>query len=69
MRPGSVSSEVQLQNLYDSINDMITQDPRFAGVSNLQITLNGPTLGINLAVQLPGIVGVFPVSFALTTPT
>jgi hypothetical protein len=66
---GSVSSEVQLQQLYDSINQMITQDPRFAGVSNLQITLNGPVLGINLGVQLPGQTGVFPVSFALTTPT
>lgn len=69
VRVGSISSEIQLQDLFNSINDMVTQDPRFAGVSNLQITLDGPTLGINLGVQLPGIVGVFPVSFALTTPT
>jgi len=69
VRVGSISSEVQLQQLYNSINEMIIQDPRFQYVSNLQITLNGPTLGINLAVQLPNNTGVFPVSFALTTPT
>jgi len=66
---GASSSQVQLQNLYNSINDMITQDPRFAGVSNLQITLNGPILGINVGVQLPGQTGVLPISFALTTAT
>lgn len=66
VRVGSISSEVQLQELYNSINNMIAQDPRFQGVSNLQITLNGPTLGINLGVTLPNQSGVFPVSFALT---
>lgn len=69
VRVGSISSEVQLQELYNSINNMIQQDPRFQGVSNLQIALNGPVLGISLGVQLPNYTGVFPVSFALTTPT
>lgn len=68
-RVGSISSQVQLQQIYDSINQMISQDPRFQGVSNLQITLNGPVLGISVGVQLPGTTGVFPISFALTTPT
>ena len=64
--PGSISSELKVQQLYDSINEMVTQDPRFSSVSKLQITLNGPTLAINLAVTMPGQTGVFPVSFALT---
>ena len=67
VKVGTISSDLQIQDLYTSINNMITQDPRFAGVSNLQITLNGPVLAISLAVQLPGISGVFPVSFALTS--
>jgi hypothetical protein len=67
VKVGAISSELQAQELYNSINNMITQDPRFAGVSKLQITLNGPTLGISLAVQLPNQTGVFPVSFALTS--
>ena len=66
VRVGSIGSELQLQDLYNSINDMITQDPRFQGVSNMQITQNGPVLGISLGVQLPNQSGVFPVSFALT---
>jgi hypothetical protein len=65
---GVVSTELKLQDLYTSINNMITQDPRFLGVSKLQITLNGPTLAISLAVQLPNQTGVFPISFALTNP-
>lgn len=66
IRVGTISSEIQIQSLYDSINTMIEQDPRFIGVSRLQITLNGATLGISLAVQLPNQTGVFPISFALT---
>jgi hypothetical protein len=66
VRVGSIGSELQLQDLYNSINDMIQQDPRFQGVSNMQITQNGPVLGISLGVQLPNQSGVFPVSFALT---
>lgn len=66
IKVGTISSELQIQELFNSINNMITQDPRFAGVSKLQINLNGPILGISLAVSLPGQIGVFPVSFALT---
>lgn len=65
VKVGSISSEIQIQDLYDSINTMIQQDPRFIGVSRLQITLDGPTLGISLAIQLPNQTGVFPISFAL----
>jgi hypothetical protein len=64
--PGKISSEVQLQQLYNSINEMILQDPRFSGIYSLQIFLNGPTLGINVAVTIPGQTGVYPISFALT---
>lgn len=66
VKPGSINSELQIQELYNSINKMIQEDPRFQQVNKLQITLNGPILGINLAVTLPGQTGVFPVSFALS---
>jgi hypothetical protein len=69
VRVGSISSELQLQDLYNSINEMVQQDPRFQVVSNLQIIQNGPVLGISLGVQLPNQTGVFPVSFALTSST
>lgn len=66
LKAGVISSDLQIQDLYSSINKMIEQDPRFQGVSNLQITLNGPSLIIGLGVTIAGQQGVFPVTFSLT---
>lgn len=65
IRPGTIASDIQLQDLYNSINQQIQQDPRFQGVTNLQISLNGPTLSIGLMVDLAGTQGVFPINFNL----
>jgi hypothetical protein len=65
--PGSMTGDLQMQDLYDSIQQMIQQDPRFSGIEKLQITQNGPVIGINLSVTIPGQTGVFPVTFALVT--
>jgi hypothetical protein len=66
IKPGIMNSEIQIQELYDSINKMIQQDQRFQGVTNLQISSNGPTLQISIAVAISGQTGVFPVTFTLT---
>ena len=66
IQPGVISSDLKIQDLYNSINTMITQDPRFQGVSTLQIVQTGPTLTINLGVTIPGQTGVFPITFSLT---
>jgi hypothetical protein len=66
VKTGTISSELQIQQLYNSINNMVVQDPRFQQVVNLQINLNGPVLGISMGVTIPNQTGVFPVSFALT---
>jgi hypothetical protein len=66
IRPGTVNSTIQIQDLYTSINEMIKQDPRFSEVSNLQIIMIGPTLSISLGVVLAGDQGVFPLTFELT---
>lgn len=65
--PGTINSDIQIQDLYNSINEMIQQDPRFSGISNLQITLNGPSLSIGLVVTIAGQDGVFPINFSLST--
>lgn len=67
IRPGTNSSDTDIQDIYNSINKMIQDDPRFAGVASLQIQLQGPTLTINVAVQMAGNQGVFPLTFQLTT--
>lgn len=66
LKAGVISSDLQIQDLYNSINKMIEQDPRFQGVSNLQITLQGPSLIIGLGVSIAGQQGVFPITFSLT---
>lgn len=65
VRAGIMSSDVTVQGIYDSISQMIEEDPRFQGLESLQIQLNGPTLTINMAVSLAGQQGVFPLTFQL----
>ena len=64
--PGIVNSDTSATDIYKSINSSITQDPRFAGLSSLQVKLQGPLLGISLGIQIAGQTGVFPLSFQLT---
>lgn len=63
--PGTSISDLNLQQLYQQINSQITQDPRFAGVNNLQISADPPILSISLGVTLPNQSGVLPLSFQL----
>ena len=64
--PGTSNGSVNVQQIYSSINKQIQQDPRFAGLSNLNINLAGPKLSINMAVQLANQQGVFPITFQST---
>lgn len=62
---GTSIADLNIQELYKQINQQITNDPRFAAVTSLQIQATPPSLTISVAVQLAGTTGVFPVSFAL----
>lgn len=66
IKPGTINGDIDVHQIYSSINGLIKQDPRFSGVSNLQISLNGPTLTISMAVKLANQSGVFPVTFQTT---
>lgn len=63
--PGVMNSDITVQDIYNSLSKLIEEDPRFQGLDNLQVTLNGPTLGLNMGVVLAGQQGVFPVNFNL----
>jgi hypothetical protein len=65
IRAGIMNSDLEVQNVFDSLNKLIQQDPRFDGINVLEVNLNGPTLAINMAVALAGIQGVFPVNFSV----
>lgn len=66
IKPGTINGSVDAQQIYTSINKLIQQDDRFAGVSNLQISLDGPILTISMGVQLANNRGVFPITFQVT---
>jgi hypothetical protein len=65
IRPGIIASDINVQDIYNNINKLIEDDPRFAGLDSLQISLNGPTLSISMGVTLAGQNGVFPITFEL----
>lgn len=65
IKPGIANSDVNVQDIYNSINKLIEEDPRFQGIDSLQITINGPTLSISMGVTLAGQQGVFPITFEL----
>jgi hypothetical protein len=67
VQPGRMVSDTTAGDIYNEIVNMITADPRFAGVTGLQVNIAPPAVTINLGVQLSGIQGVFPVSFQLPT--
>jgi hypothetical protein len=62
---GTMNSDITVQDIYNSLTKLIEEDPRFQGLDNLQVTLNGPTLNLNMGVVLAGQQGVFPVNFNL----
>ena len=63
--PGTSISDLNIQQLYEQINQQIQNDPRFSGVSSLQITAAPPNLSISVGVQIAGQTGVFPINFEL----
>ena len=65
LKVGIMSSEVDTQEIFNSISKMIEDDSRFSGISGLRVDLNGPTLSISLGVTIAGQSGVFPITFEL----
>jgi len=65
IRAGIMASDLNVQDIYNNINRLIEEDPRFQGLDSLQISLNGPVLSISMGVVLAGQQGVFPLTFDL----
>lgn len=63
IRAGIMSSDIDIQDIYNSINRLVESDPRFRGLASLQVNLDGPTLTISMGVNIAGQSGVFPITF------
>jgi hypothetical protein len=66
IEPGVINSDITAQQIFDDMNDLVKEDPRFQGISSLQIELNGPKLVINMSVTIAGNQGVFPLTFEVS---
>jgi hypothetical protein len=62
---GKSVSDMDMQQIFNAINNLVIQDSRFQGISSLQIVLNGPTITIGLGVLIANQSGVFPLTFVL----
>lgn len=65
VKVGSSNADLNSKDLYNQIVAQITADSRYQAVSGLQISLDGPSLNINMSVQISGQRGVFPVGFQI----
>lgn len=65
IKPGIINSDVDVQDIYNSLAKLIEEDPRFQGLDSLQVSINGPVLSISLGVAVAGGQGVFPLTFEL----
>lgn len=63
IKAGMMNSDTDAQQVFKDINKALENDARFAGLDSLQVTINGPTMTINMGVRLAGNQGVFPIAF------
>lgn len=63
VKAGMNVADANVQDIYNSINKLVSEDPRFNGISSLQISINGSVLTINMSVDVINKLGVFPVTF------
>lgn len=66
IRSGIMNTDLDISDVFNSLDKMIQEDPRYQGLETLQIELNGPTLSLNMGVRVAGQQGVFPLNFQLS---
>jgi hypothetical protein len=67
IRAGVMNTDLSAEDIFNNLNKMVEEDPRFQGLESLHIEINGPTLALNMGVSIAGQQGVFPLSFQLQT--
>jgi hypothetical protein len=56
-------SDISSGQIFNDLNKIITDDPRFSGIERLDIAVNGPTITIDMAVTIANGSGIIPISF------
>lgn len=61
--PGISLADVESGAIARELTDLVISDSRFSGVERVVISINGPTMSIDMAVILANNSGVIPISF------
>jgi hypothetical protein len=67
LTPGISNADLNNQDVIQQILKSIQDDPRYGDILSLNITREGPTFGVSLAVTMADGSGVFPISFVLNS--
>jgi hypothetical protein len=63
--PGTSTAEFTATDIYNKIKETIIADPRFSDIERLRVTLQGPTLTIEVSVRIANGNGILPLSFQI----
>jgi hypothetical protein len=58
-------SDISSGQIFNDLNKIITDDPRFSGIQRLDIKISGPTVTIDMAVSIANGSGIIPISFSV----
>jgi len=61
--PGTSVADIAAKDIFNDVNQMITQDPRFSSLDRLVFKIKAPVLEISMSVRLAGSNGLFPIDF------
>ena len=63
--PGVSVADITSGDIFNDLNKLITDDPRFSGIERLDIKISGPTITIDMAVSVANGSGIIPISFSV----
>lgn len=61
--PGDPIADITSGDLFNDLNKVITDDPRFSGLERLQVKISGSTVSIDMSVMIANGSGIIPISF------
>lgn len=65
LKPGISVADADIQNILKDLRDMVTQDPRFEGVENIELNILPPEVSITINARLVNGNGIFPINFSV----
>lgn len=63
IKHGVSIADIDSGSLFQELNKLVTDDPRFSGLERLDITISGGTITVDMAVSVAGNSGIVPISF------